>query len=847
MLDERLVVWKLKRGDGESLRQIYGKYKDQLLLIGTCLLNEARAAEEILHDVFVSFAEGAGQFHLYGSLKNYLIICVVEQVRGKFREKMYKVVGLDSMGPILSGPQGEEEGMMDSEESQIVAEALAEVGEQQRNAVILHLLGGMKFSEIGRMQNVSASTAEGRYRYGLDTLRKLLDARTKLTGDIEETVRRLSRSTTAEMDERILNDALSALGESTAIRGTGWLKVCEVIMTSRVTLFGTAVLIIAVLTGFILYAGLSQKEESQIVRPTAAPKIERAVEESKRIQPIQRVETRRTAAELKAELKRIEDMYLDDDVDGLVEALYEYEMAKKLAAAVYLGKIGDASAIDALEELSVEYGDGDAENPFARAIKQIERRLEEEERAGVDEGGSTAASKVGDKGEYIQCRLVDENGKAVRGEVILGGVRVATAEDGGFTLSRQKYAGTGVVFGQAFSREGDLGCLFIWGENYDVNNAEILVMPPANVSGFVVDGEGDAVSDFELGISVLDKNGEVYSSSIGEVPWQTEIGTDGVFDIFSIPMGLEAQLVVKKGEFETTIKLEGLAAGDNLALGRITLEEVGVSGTIARWDSVLGGLVVNENGEAMGGVRITVSGGERTFEIASDAGGRYELQSLPEGVQIEVGAYFDGYGYNRFGYRCAGLSNELDIQMFPPAYDWYGKAAPGFFVKEWVNGEPFTLGDFAGRVVLLQVGIDLEGYPQQTEAPAYLRDLEQIKDIIERYGDSGLAVIGVHKYTDTREREDDIRQFLREYELNFPFCIDEAMDVVRGMMPPEERYREEGRIGVPRGGLRSEGAMYSVYEVKAQPAYYLIDKDGILRISPAASELEDWLVQLLAE
>ena len=81
-------------------------------------------------------------------------------------------------------------------------------------------------------------------------------------------------------------------------------------------------------------------------------------------------------------------------------------------------------------------------------------------------------SKVGDKGEYIQCRLVDENGKAVRGEVILGGVRVTTAEDGGFTLSRNKYAASGVVFGQAFSSDGDLGCLFIWGENYDANNDE---------------------------------------------------------------------------------------------------------------------------------------------------------------------------------------------------------------------------------------------------------------------------------------------------------------------------------------------------------------------------------------
>jgi len=846
MLDERLVVWKLKRGDGESLRQIYVRYKDQLLLIGTFLLNDAGTAEEILHDVFVSLGKNAGQFHLYGSLKNYLIGCVLEEVRGKFREKMYKVVGLDSTGPMLSGPEGGQERLMESEESEVVAEALAEVGEQQRNAIILHLLGWMSFSEIGRMQNVSASTVEGRYHYGLDALRKALDAKMKPTGNIEETVRSLRLGTTAETDERILNDSLSALGESTEFKGVGWVKFCEVILTSRVILFSTAVLIIAVLTGFILYAGLSQKDEVQIVRPPDVPQAERVFEREKRVRPTPRVEAGRTAAEFKAELKRIEDMYLDGDVDGLVDVLYEGEMANKLAAAIYLGKIGDLSAIDALEELSVEYGEGDADNPFATAIKQIERRVEEEEKVGIRDAVS-ASGKVGDKGEYIHCRLVDENGKAVRGGVILGRARVTTGEDGGFTLERKSFVGTGEVFGQAFSNDGELGCLFIWGENYDANNAEILVMPPANVSGFVLDGEDNPVSDFELEISVLDKYGKVYGGDIGEAPWQTEIDGNGVFAVFSIPMGLEVQLAVKKGESETTIKLEELSAGDNLALGQITLEEMGVSGTIARWDSVLGGLVVDENGDAMGGVTILVSAGERTFEITSDAGGRYELQGLPEGVQIEMEAYLDGYGYNRFDYRCAGLSNELDIQMFPPAYDWYGKAAPGLFVGEWVNGEPFTLGDFTGRVVLLQVGIDLEGHPQQTEELRYLRDLEQIKDIIERYGDSGLGVIGVHKYIDTQEREDEIRQFLMEYEVNFPFCIDDAADVVRGMMPPEERYREEGRIGVRRGGLRSEGAMYSVYEVKAQPAYYLIDKDGILRISPAASELEGWLVQLLAE
>jgi hypothetical protein len=41
--------------------------------------------------------------------------------------------------------------------------------------------------------------------------------------------------------------------------------------------------------------------------------------------------------------------------------------------------------------------------------------------------------------------------------------------------------------------------------------------------------------------------------------------------------------------------------------------------------------------------------------------------------------------------------------------------------------------------------------------------------------------------------------------------------------------------------------MYSLYAVKASPASYLIDKQGVLRISPKRDELEDWVRKLLAE
>jgi len=41
--------------------------------------------------------------------------------------------------------------------------------------IVLHLKGGMKFREIAVVQGVSISTVQGRYRYGLDKMRSVLN------------------------------------------------------------------------------------------------------------------------------------------------------------------------------------------------------------------------------------------------------------------------------------------------------------------------------------------------------------------------------------------------------------------------------------------------------------------------------------------------------------------------------------------------------------------------------------------------------------------------------------------------------------------------------------------------
>jgi len=54
---------------------------------------------------------------------------------------------------------------------------MAQLPYEQREVIALHLNAAMKLRHIARLQNVPAGTIKGRYRYGLQKLRSLLDGR----------------------------------------------------------------------------------------------------------------------------------------------------------------------------------------------------------------------------------------------------------------------------------------------------------------------------------------------------------------------------------------------------------------------------------------------------------------------------------------------------------------------------------------------------------------------------------------------------------------------------------------------------------------------------------------------
>jgi RNA polymerase sigma-70 factor (ECF subfamily) len=176
MLEDTLLIWKFKGGSREALCRIYQKYRKDLLRLATILLNDANDAEDIVHDVFLSFAQSAQKLRLSGSLRNYLLTCVANRARNRNRACQHRrTVGLDDAEQVVSDAKRPDEWIVCSEELRRWSDLLARLPFEQREVVVLHLRAGMKFRQIAKLQGISVNTVKGRYRYGLDKLRSILN------------------------------------------------------------------------------------------------------------------------------------------------------------------------------------------------------------------------------------------------------------------------------------------------------------------------------------------------------------------------------------------------------------------------------------------------------------------------------------------------------------------------------------------------------------------------------------------------------------------------------------------------------------------------------------------------
>ncbi len=175
MIEDELLKLRFKAGSTDALQRIYEKYRDYLLTLAMALLNDGATAEDIVHDVFVSFTQSGSRFRVHGSLRAYLATCVVNRVRDQARAAKRRGRILSGETPLESDIEPSDGRILSDERSRLVAGALARLPDEQREVIALHLNGQLKLREIARLQGIPLTTVRGRYRHGIDRLRSILN------------------------------------------------------------------------------------------------------------------------------------------------------------------------------------------------------------------------------------------------------------------------------------------------------------------------------------------------------------------------------------------------------------------------------------------------------------------------------------------------------------------------------------------------------------------------------------------------------------------------------------------------------------------------------------------------
>ena len=175
-MEDKLLVSKCKRGSSEALERIYQKYKTDLLVLAMALLNDKSTAEDVLHDVFLSFVQSLEKFRLTGTLRGYLLTCVANRARNINKAKHYQSVGLETVDSLGSDSNEPTNSIICNEQLNQLSSAMTQLRYDQREVILLHHQAEMTFKAIAKSIGISTNTAKSRYRYGLDKLRSLFNS-----------------------------------------------------------------------------------------------------------------------------------------------------------------------------------------------------------------------------------------------------------------------------------------------------------------------------------------------------------------------------------------------------------------------------------------------------------------------------------------------------------------------------------------------------------------------------------------------------------------------------------------------------------------------------------------------
>ncbi len=183
--DEELVALSIG-GDVESFNQLVVRWERPIYALAYRVIGREEEARDVVQETFLRAFRGIGNFRGQAKFSSWVYRIALNLCRDWIRR--------ERRTPILPAPEGvdvielaAEQGPAESIEdlvarndmSQVVADLMTRLPEEQRTAIILKEYHGMTFQEIADLQGVPLSTVKTRLYQGLSVLRRHLQQQGK--------------------------------------------------------------------------------------------------------------------------------------------------------------------------------------------------------------------------------------------------------------------------------------------------------------------------------------------------------------------------------------------------------------------------------------------------------------------------------------------------------------------------------------------------------------------------------------------------------------------------------------------------------------------------------------------
>ncbi|MGX5688875.1 RNA polymerase sigma-70 factor [Arcticibacter tournemirensis] len=169
------LVLAIRQRDKKVFEALYKSHFKGLYTLSYRYVGKCEVAEEIVHDVFISIWNKAGNVSIETSVKNYLIRSVINSSLNYIKKEKNDILKQEDYIASLNVAEDPEAFYMEREQLLLKLEkALELLPPQCRKVMIMSRFEKMKQQEIADNLNISIKTVKNHLTYGLNKLRFVL-------------------------------------------------------------------------------------------------------------------------------------------------------------------------------------------------------------------------------------------------------------------------------------------------------------------------------------------------------------------------------------------------------------------------------------------------------------------------------------------------------------------------------------------------------------------------------------------------------------------------------------------------------------------------------------------------